>query len=94
MMVGMAKAAATNSTASWLAKRDALIADVFGYWPGVLPNRYVPDDILQWDVVRGLQGLVWNMSTHFETWYLGYDDKIILYGSIHLIPRSSSPWPV
>lgn len=55
-----------NSTASWLAKRAALIHDVFGLGVGVLPNRSVPDRVLVWDEAPGLQGLVWNMTTLFN----------------------------
>jgi hypothetical protein len=59
-------AGASNSTASWLAKRAALIHDVFGLGVGVLPNRSVPDHVLTWDEDPGLQGLVWNMTTLFN----------------------------
>ena len=61
-------ARAVNSTASWLAKRAALINDVFGYGPGVLSNKSLPDAVLQWPedaaigTPPGLQGLVWDLS--------------------------------
>ena len=37
-----ARAAASNTTASWLAKRAALIHDVYGKGPGVLPTQASP----------------------------------------------------
>ena len=61
------EAAATNTTASWLAKRAALIHGVYGQGPGVLPTRSAPDSVLTWledtdPRSTGLQGLVWNIS--------------------------------
>ena len=56
----------SNSTASWLKKRDALIDAVFGYGPGILTKKSEPDDILTWPKsTPNVQGLVWNLSTHF-----------------------------
>lgn len=54
-----------NYTEYWLARRDALIDSVFGYGPGVLSNKTVPDEILTWDEEPGLQGLVWDMTKYF-----------------------------
>jgi len=52
-----------NSTESWLAKRAALIDDIFGYGPGVLPNKTEPDSILTYlPTDPGLKGLVWNLT--------------------------------
>jgi hypothetical protein len=55
-----------NSTESWLAKRAALIDSVYGYGPGILSNKSVPDLVETYADVPGMQGLVWNLSTHFE----------------------------
>jgi hypothetical protein len=55
-------AAAGNSTDYWLGRRAALIDDVFGYGPGVLSNKSVPDKILKWDSEPNLEGLVWDMN--------------------------------
>jgi hypothetical protein len=41
-------AAESNSTAAWLAHRSALIGSVFGYGPGVVSNKSVPDDLLSY----------------------------------------------
>lgn len=57
--------ASANSTEYWIGRRAALIDKVFGYGPGVLSNKSVPDDILTWPEEPGLQGLVWNMTTYF-----------------------------
>eukprot|EP00041_Stephanoeca_diplocostata_P014108 m.253331 g.253331 ORF g.253331 m.253331 type:complete len:425 (+) comp19583_c0_seq1:108-1382(+) len=54
-----------NSTETWLAKRAALIDTVYGYGPGVLPNKTVPDQVLTWPETPGITGLVWNMTTLF-----------------------------
>ena len=67
VVASSAHAAATNTTASWLAKRAALIHDVYGKGPGVLPTQSVPDKTLTWPEdtdprSKGLQGLVWNIS--------------------------------
>ena len=56
---------AANTTESWIAKRAALIHDVYGKGPGVLPTKSVPDAVLTWPSDPGLQGLVWNMTTLF-----------------------------
>ena len=60
-----------NKTALWLNARANLIDKVYGKGPGVLPTRSVPDQILTWPEdkdprSKGLQGLVWNMTTLFE----------------------------
>ena len=44
----LGQSCAANTTASWLAKRAALINDVFGYGVGVLPTKSVPDEVLTW----------------------------------------------
>lgn len=54
-----------NTTETWLAKRAALIGDVYGAGPGVLPNRSVPDRVVTYPDEPGLKGLVWNMTTLF-----------------------------
>jgi hypothetical protein len=64
LLLCLSPSLAVNSTASWLAKRDALIDDVFGYGPGVLTNKSKPDKIIAYE--DGLQGLVWDMSTRFN----------------------------
>jgi len=56
---------AGNSTATWLAKRSALIDSVYGSTGGALPTRATPDRVLTWPEAPGLQGLVWNMTTLF-----------------------------
>eukprot|EP00756_Hemistasia_phaeocysticola_P051496 Hpha_TRINITY_DN26673_c0_g1::TRINITY_DN26673_c0_g1_i1::g.86127::m.86127 len=72
LLVGLpAFTARSNSTAEWLDHRARLIDQVYGQGPGVLPTRSVPDEILTWPEdsdprSKGLQGLVWNMSTLFE----------------------------
>ena len=57
-----------NTTASWLARRAALIDDVYGLGTGVLPRRAVPDAVETYGKggPPGLRGLVWNMSGMFE----------------------------
>lgn len=57
--------ASANKTETWLAKRAALIGDVYGNGAGVLPSKSVPDQVLTWPEAPGLQGLVWNMTTLF-----------------------------
>ncbi len=57
--------AVANTTETWLAKRAALIGDVYGAGPGVLPNRSVPDQIMTYPGEPALQGLVWNMTALF-----------------------------
>jgi len=54
-----------NSTEHWIARREALIDEVFGYGPGVLSKKSVPDEIVTWPEEPHLQGLVWNMTTLF-----------------------------
>lgn len=60
------EAASENSTGSWLAKRAALIDELFGLGPGMLPAQSVPNQIARWpESDPGLQGLVWNLTTLF-----------------------------
>ena len=62
---GSPRLAGANSTETWLAKRAALIHDVYGEGPGVLPTRSVPDAVLTYESTPGVTGLVWNLSTLF-----------------------------
>ena len=62
----LVRPAAANTTEYWLGRRAALIDDVYGKGPGVLPTQSVPDQVLTWPEEPGLQGLVWNLTTHFE----------------------------
>ena len=55
-------ACAANKTATWLTKRDQLIASVYGRGAGVLPSQSVPDQTITYPSDPGLQGLVWNIS--------------------------------
>ena len=60
-----------NTTATWLHARADLIDKVYGKGAGVLPTRAIPDQILTWPEdkdprSKGLQGLMWNMTTMFE----------------------------
>jgi hypothetical protein len=77
---------AANSTESWLAKRANLIHDVFGYGPGILSNKSVPDDVLTWpeDPSPGLKGLVWNLSTYFPI------NSTVFYSPVEVGKRSKT----
>ena len=59
-------ATASNTTASWLHKRSLMIDSVFGYGPGVLPTRSIPDAINPNVAPGGVCALTWNLSTVFE----------------------------
>ena len=54
--------AASNSTASWLSRRELLVRSVFG--PAGLPSRAVPDEVKTYpgEENAGMKGLVWNIS--------------------------------
>lgn len=58
--------ATANSTKYWLGRRAALIGSIFGYGPGVLSNKSVPDRIITWPGEPSLQGIVWDMTTFFN----------------------------
>ena len=73
-----------NSTASWLAKRDALINEIFGRGPGVLSNKSIPDEVLKYPGYPGLQGLVWNLSALFPI------NSTVFYSPVHPGRRSQS----
>ena len=60
-----AGAGGANSTASWEAKRAALIDAVFGYGPGVLPAQSEPNATRTWPGAPEMVGLVWDLTTTF-----------------------------